>query len=119
MRDRRALGRVPLQRIMKPMPATFEADEVRAQGQVLNVSSSGLFVSTECPPEPGKRVLVVFEDATGGKIEAEGTVRWSDAHGKDSVPGFGMEIDHPSDDFSELYEELRSLLARRPVPGHK
>ena len=114
MKDRRAVGRVPVQRIMKPMLATFEADEVRGEGRVLNLSRSGLFLSTEDPPEPGKSVRVVFEDAAGDKIEAEGMVRWSDAQGKDGTAGFGMEIDRPSDDFIELYAELLRLLGRAP-----
>ncbi len=106
MRKRRARARVAVRRTMKPMPANFEADELRGSGRVLNLGTSGVFVRTECPPEPGAGVRVVFQDAAGNEMKVEGKVRWSTTEEVDGGPGFGMAIDGAPEDYLKLYREM-------------
>jgi DNA-directed RNA polymerase specialized sigma24 family protein len=68
-----------LRRILKRIPAAFEAGQLRGKGHIKNVSKEGLFVRTTVLPPTGTDVRVIFHDRTGSKIEVHGTVRWTTA----------------------------------------
>ncbi len=102
----RRTRRVEVRRVMKPMKAAFEVDGERLPGRVLNLGGAGMFIGTSNPPLSGAEVSVAIEDASGNKVEARGTVRWSTSEEKGPCAGFGMAIDSPSRDYLDLYEEM-------------
>jgi len=107
MQERRRQSRVKMRRSLKRIPAVFEAGKLRGRGQIGGVSREGLFFCTDRPPDPGSPVRVVFSDHLGRKIEVSGDVRWNTAEKiNPAAEGFGMHIDHSSDQFPEFYEEL-------------
>ncbi len=106
MGNRRRAGRVQLRRLLKRIPAAFEAGDLRARGEIAKLSRKGLFFCTETLPAPGSPVRVIFEDRHGSKIELQGSVRWNTAQLDPARSGFGMHIDRPSGEYQEFYEQL-------------
>ena len=104
MKERRAIGRLPVKKLMRPISARFEAGSRVGQGQVSNLAPAGLFVATEDLPEPEERVYVSFTGPSGVRIEVEGTVRWTTAERPSEPPGFGMQIDDPPAEYAEFFE---------------
>ena len=92
--------------------AAFATGEIRGSGRVLNLGRAGLFVATPRPPDSHTPVDIVLEDPAGNKIEVKGTVRWSIAKDEGCPPGFGMAIEHPSEAYLDLYEELLRTAAQ-------
>jgi hypothetical protein len=66
-----------LRRVLKRIPAAFEAGQLRGKGHIKNVSKEGLFLRSAVLPPVGEDVRVIFHDRTGTKIEVRGTVRWT------------------------------------------
>ena len=116
MTNRRALGRIPVRRVMKPLHGAFRSRRIRAIGQVLDVSPRGLFMATEELPEKGAKVKVVFEDASGARIKIKGTVRWNTPGEGEKPPGFGMLIEDPPKDFLDLCDALLDALGAAYLP---
>ena len=48
-----------LRRVMKRIPAAFEAGRLRGKGHIKNISKEGLFLRTNALPEAGASVRVV------------------------------------------------------------
>jgi len=98
-----------LRRILKRIPASFEAGQVRGKGHIKNVSKEGLFVRTSVLPPVGEDVRVIFPDRTGSKIEVHGTVRWTTqqlAKEQKAKPGFGVHIPRGNEAFDEFFAQI-------------
>lgn len=93
-------------RELKPIPAAFNAANLKAKGYLSKLSRRGLFFATDQLPKPGVRVRVVFNDSHGNKISIGGSVRWNTAQLPPKTSGFGMQIDGRPADYLEFYEEL-------------
>jgi hypothetical protein len=104
---KRDIGRIELERALTPLGGVvLGRSGVRAQGEVANISSHGLFFSTPLLPKPGAEVCVVFEYPPGNRIEVLGEVRWNRLNGPRVRSGFGMHIEEASDSFYELWQQL-------------
>ena len=109
MDEHTGIERRRLRRILKRIPAAFEAGKLRGKGHIKNVSKEGLFVRTTALPNPGAQVRVVFHDRHGSKIEVRGTVRWTTAQlpaAEKAKPGFGVYIPRGNDAFDEFFEQI-------------
>ena len=98
-----------LRRVMKRIPAAFEAGKLRGKGHIKNISKEGLFLRTNTLPPSGSPVRVVFHDRHGSKVEVRGTVRWTTAQlppEEKAKPGFGVYIEPGNDEFSEFFENI-------------
>ena len=104
MSPERKHDRIPITRKMQPIPATFETLSVRGEGHIESLSLEGLFFASEIVPRVGELVTVIFPDHSGNKIEVGGTVRSTTAQGR--VGGFGIQLESPTDEYLEFYEEL-------------
>ena len=115
MNNRRELARLPVRRVMKPLRAGFATKTVRAHGHIVNLSRAGMFVATESLPQKDEPIKVLFEDAGGLKMEVRGAVRWTGE--EESVGGFGMRIEKPSDDYLEFCAALIEALGEAFLPA--
>ena len=110
------MGRRRLRRTVVRIPATYKIAAGIGSGHIKSVTPGGIFFRTETPlPVSGEPVKVIFLDLFGGKIEVSGTVGWTTAQldpAKQAKPGFGMQIDQPSAEYLEFYEQL---LTRTPA----
>ncbi len=98
-----------LRRILKRIPAAFEAGQLRGKGHIKNVSKEGLFLRTNVLPAVGDDVRVIFHDRTGSKIEVRGTVRWTTQQlpiAEQAKPGFGLHIPRGNEDFDEFFGQI-------------
>jgi hypothetical protein len=98
-----------LRRILKRIPAAFEAGQLRGKGHIKNVSKEGLFVRTSVLPQQGGDVRVIFHDRNGSKIEVRGIVRWTTAQldrTDKAKPGFGVHIPRGNEDFDEFFMQI-------------
>ena len=98
-----------LRRILKRIPASFEAGKLRGKGHVKNVSKEGLFVRSNTLPPAGAEIRIVFPDRNGTKIEVHGTVRWTTAQlppSEKAKPGFGVYIPRGNETFDEFFEQI-------------
>jgi hypothetical protein len=98
-----------LRRILKRIPASFEAGSMRGKGHIKNVSKEGLFLRTNALPPVGSDVRVLFPDRNGTKIEVRGTVRWTTDQlpaAEKAKPGFGVYIARGNEVFDEFFEQI-------------
>src|SRR5262245_3941883 len=98
-----------LRRILKRIPAAFEAGRMRGKGHIKNVSKEGLFLRTNVLPPVGEDVRVIFHDRNGSKIEVRGTVRWTTAQlpkDEKAKPGFGVHIPRGNEDFDDFFGQI-------------
>jgi len=98
-----------LRRVMKRIPAAFEAGKLRGKGHIKNISKEGLFVRTDVLPVAGAAVRVVFHDRHGSKVEVRGTVRWTTAQlgpEEKAIPGFGVYVEPGNEEFHEFFEGI-------------
>jgi hypothetical protein len=98
-----------LNRTVTRIPATFASGTTHGNGYIKNLSLEGLFLRTEALPQTGDLVDVIFFIPDGNKIEVSGTVVWTTAElgpAYGAKPGFGIQIDEPSQDYLGFYEEL-------------
>jgi len=103
------IDRRRLKRVMKRIPAAFEAGKLRGRGYIKNISKAGLFVRTSILPPMGAPVRVLFHDRKGSKLEVHGTVRWTTQllpPEENAKPGFGVLIEPVSEEFSEFFENI-------------
>ena len=109
MNQPRKHKRVRMSRKLKPIRAAFRTDQRRAKGEIATLAREGLFIATESLPSAEEAVTIVFQDSSGNKIEVRGTVRWTTEQlppGKCSKPGFGVQLESPSDAYLAFYEEV-------------
>ena len=116
MPNHRIIGRIPVGRIMKPMAAVFLTSQVKGQGKVMDLSRFGMFIASESLPEPGEGICVVFEDASGAKLDVRGTVRWNTGPELAPVSGFGIKLDKPGPEYLELCQALIEALGEAYLP---
>ena len=98
-----------MHRILKRIPAAFEAGPLRGKGYIKNVSKKGLFIRSGVLPPVGSAVRVLFHDRNGSKIEIRGTVRWTTDQlpaGNKTKSGFSVYIPRDNEDFSEFLEQI-------------
>ena len=98
-----------LRRILKRIPASFEAGTLRGKGHIKNVSKEGLFLRTNALPTAGAEVRVLFPDRNGTKIEVRGLVRWTTNQlppGEKAKPGFGVYIPRGNEEFDEFFAQI-------------
>lgn len=98
-----------LRRVMKRIPAAFEAGKLRGKGHIKNISKEGLFVRTDVLPIAGASVRIVFHDRHGSKVEVRGTIRWTTAQlppEEKAKPGFGVYIEPGNDEFHDFFEGI-------------
>ena len=98
-----------LRRIMKRIPAAFEAGALRGKGHIKNVSKEGVFLRSSVLPPVGSDVRVLFHDRNGSKIEARGIVRWTTdqlSAAEKAKPGFGVHIPRGNEEFDEFFEQI-------------
>lgn len=92
--DKQAPDRVA-PRVPVNLPASFDAPDGPAQGQILNLSGTGLFLSTEQILPLNRNVTVRFALTTGGKpISAGCRVVWTNAGGEGQryFKGMGLQF---------------------------
>ncbi len=106
MPKRRSIGRIPVQRIMKPRSDVFRTSQVEGEGKVMDLSRAGMFIASETLPERGERIRVVFEDASCAKLDVRGTVRWNTGPEPGPVSGFGIKLHKPSPEYLDLCQAL-------------
>ena len=82
----------------------------------MDLSRAGMFIASETLPEPGERIRVVFEDASGAKLDVRGTVRWNTGPEPGPVSGFGIKLHKPGPEYLELCLALIEALGEDP--GH-
>jgi PilZ domain-containing protein len=98
-----------LRRILKRIPASYEAGKMRGKGHIKNVSKEGLFVRSSALPPIGAEVRIVFPDRNGTKIEVRGVVRWTTNQlppAEKAKPGFGVYIARGNDTFDDFFEQI-------------
>jgi hypothetical protein len=109
MRKAPQVERRRLRRILKRIPAAFEAGSLRGKGHVKNVSKEGLFLRSSVLPPVGCDVRVIFHDRNGSKIQVLGTVRWTTDQlpaSEKAKPGFGVYIPRGNGEFDEFFEQI-------------
>jgi hypothetical protein len=80
----------------------------------INISSSGMALSTPSPLNPGAEVrIILFLQSTGPVVRAKGTVVWDDKHGK---TGLSFQCSIERDQF-ELESWLDRNFDRLLAPG--
>ena len=98
-----------LRRVMKRIPAAFEAAKLRGKGHIKNISKEGLFLRASVLPAAGASVRIVFHDRHGSKVEVRGTVRWTTEQlpkEEKAKPGFGVYIERGNAEFDEFFENI-------------
>lgn len=103
------IERRKLKRTVARVPASFESGDLRGKGHVKNVSKGGVFLRSECLPESGSDVRILFHSRDGRKIEVTGIVVWNtnELGGHPEVrPGFGIRFHEHSDAYREFYEQI-------------
>jgi len=109
MSPARKIERRRLHRLVKRIPATFEAGKLRGTGHIKNVSKKGLFLRTGLLPPVGSDVRVLFSDRKGTKIALRGRVRWTTDQlpaGEKAKPGFAVYIRLDDKAFAEFFEQI-------------
>jgi len=109
MRKAPEVERRKLRRILKRIPASFEAGAMRGKGHIKNVSKEGVFVRSNVLPPVGADVRIVFPDRNGTKIEVRGLVRWTTDQlppAEKAKPGFGVYIPRGNETFDEFFEQI-------------
>lgn len=85
----------------------YRSDETFLYAYTSNVSSFGIFLRTNFPPDPGTRLWLVFDAQDGGAaLEIEGEVAWVNplrVDTEDSHPGMGVR-------FLDVVPEIRQRL---------
>ncbi len=104
--ERRKHKRIRMTGKLKPIPATFKAENVSGEGHIGSMSCEGLFFATETVPRVGEFVTVIFSDHSGNKIEVWGAVSSTTTQLGVGNSGFGMQLESLTDEYQELYEEL-------------
>ena len=97
-------------RIEARIRVDYRSDDTFLYAYTSNVSSLGIFLRTNFPPEPGTRLWLVFDAQEGGDaIEIEGEVAWVNplrVDRDDTSPGMGVR-------FLDIAPELRQRLIER------
>lgn len=109
MSKRPEVERRKLRRILKRIPAAFEAGSLRGKGHIKNVSKEGLFVRSSVLPPVGNDVRVIFPARNGSKIEVHGSVRWTTDQlpaAAKAKPGFGVFIPRGNEEFDEFFAQI-------------
>lgn len=99
-----------LRRVLKRIPAAFDAGTARGRGHIKNLSKGGVFVRTDRLPEPGSDVRILFHDRGGSKIEVHGVVAWTtdqlSPEEDAGAAGFGVRFSYVSDEYLEFFEQI-------------
>ena len=104
-----AKERRKLKRFVRRIPAKFSTHSIEGTGHVKNLSKEGLFMRTNCLPQPGEEVQIIILTRDRLKIEVMGVVRWTTAQLDNETPaqpGFGVHIQNRSDAFVEFFTDL-------------
>lgn len=98
-----------LKRVVKRIPAWFQAGPLRGTGYIKNLSKRGIFICSDLLPGQGEEVHVVIEPPDGDKLEIVGIVRWTSTQLPDEAerpPGFGILIETPSEEYRDFFAQL-------------
>ncbi len=97
-----------LKRMVKRIPIRFEADGLRGQGHIKNLTKEGLYIRSHLLPEPGTRIRIEIVSPDGSKVEIPGVVRWTTAQLREAtgMPGFGVMIEQRTPEFLGFFESL-------------
>ncbi len=97
-----------LKRIVERIPVRFQAESIRGEGHIKNLTQEGIFVRSDVLPEAGENVSVSFETTEGRKVEIEGVVRWTTTQfPKRSVrPGFGVRLHRVDEEYLRFFESI-------------
>jgi hypothetical protein len=103
MRERRRL-----KRIVKRIPVRFQAESLRGEGHIKNLTQEGIFVRSDVLPEAGESISVRFDAPQGRKIEIEGVVRWTTAQfpDRDVRTGFGVRLHRVDEEYLRFFESI-------------
>lgn len=85
-------------------------------GLAEDVSTGGVFVSTEKPLPPGTNVTLFFVLAAGRTLKAEGSVRWLRAPETGMTPGMGVAFTRLGD---EERQAIEAFCSDRPALFHE
>jgi len=97
-----------------PVLLTQASSSTDVRCTTINISSSGMALSTPSPMNPGAEVrIILFLQATGPVVRATGTVVWDDKHGKTGLR-FQCSIQR---DQGELERWLDSNFDKLLAPG--
>ncbi len=85
----------------------FETGTVRGQGRVCNIHKEGMFIASHLLPTPHEPLRIVIESKRG-KVEVNGTVRWTSTEFPDRGPasGFGVELERPGPEYFQFFASL-------------
>jgi hypothetical protein len=87
----------------------YRANSASGEGQLVNVSATGVFVRAERRPKTGEHVQIILQSSTP-ELSISGTVRWRGRR-HDGIEGFGVQLVEPPHSFLEI---VRSLATTRP-----
>lgn len=82
----------------------YVAPSVRGEGQLCNVSETGVFVRTDRPPRPGESIELRF-DVDDTELVLAGSVRWRGRR-HDGGEGFGVKLVDPPAEYLGLVRSL-------------
>ncbi len=96
------------ERVRTLIPTQFVAGSVRAQGNIRNLGSKGLFIRTGSIPEQGDPVLLRFEAPDGEPVSAEGLVWWTTGERelRWDEQGFGVRLLAASASYRTMVDRL-------------
>jgi hypothetical protein len=93
----------------RPIPVLLSTDTLRFPGEILSLSTKGLFVRASELPPVGTSVRIVLEDQRAGKVEIVGEVRWT----TDQIPagqytdqGFGLRFTEWNESYHNFFEQM-------------
>jgi hypothetical protein len=109
MENRRRADRRRLRRVMRPIPAAYETDDIKATGQIRCLSMVGLVISCEDLPAVGDLVRVELQSLDDQRIELCGNVvslRSREGQLSQGERGFFMRVDAGIDTYLDFYHQV-------------
>lgn len=102
------------------MQVLFGLREPETEGRALNISASGVFISTSRPHLPGTNLLVRLLPTVTDSVDLRGIVRWGQRIPPQLAevvkPGMGVQIVSPPEAYLDLLMSLAAAKIRRAHP---
>jgi hypothetical protein len=93
----------------RPIPVLLSTGTLDFPGEILSLSTKGLFVRASELPPIGTRIRVVLEDREAGKMEIVGEVRWTTDHLQAELysdQGFGLRFTEWNESYHNFFERM-------------
>jgi hypothetical protein len=95
----------------------YRAKSASGEGQLVNVSATGVFVGADRCPKTGEHVEITLQSATP-ELSLSGTVRWKGRR-HDGTEGFGVQLVEPSQAYLELVRSLATTCPPESTGPHR